>query len=118
MADPEAVELVKEALASGKTEQEVIALMKQAGYTDQAVSEVMAEIRGQPGDELARAVAEKNRIPLAQDAPRRAAAQPAMQPMPSARLSKTRKIILAVLAVIAINIAVLWFLFPSLFSFS
>ncbi len=114
MADPEAVNLVKEALASGKTEQEVIILMKQAGYTDQAVSEVMAELKGQPGDELAKRIAEKNRISLAQAAPKQ---QPVMQQMPVSRLKRKHKIALVVLAVIAANVVVLWVLFPSLFSF-
>ncbi len=112
MADPEAVNLVKEALASGKTEQEVIVLMKQAGYTDQAVSEVMSVIKGQPGDELARKIAEKNRISLAQATPK----QLTMQQMPVSRLKRKHKIALVVLAVIAANVVVLWFLFPSLFS--
>lgn len=89
MADPEAVNLVKEALASGKTEQEVIALMKQAGYTDQAISEVMAEIKRQPGDELARRIAEKNKIPLTQAAQKQPSAQPAMQSMPGTGLDKS-----------------------------
>ena len=89
MVDVDAVNLVREALKSGKSENEVVVLMKQAGYTDVAISETLAEAkRGiYPADELARRIAEKNNIPLQQSMPKLGPANlpsqpPLMQPMP------------------------------------
>jgi hypothetical protein len=72
MVDLDAVNLVREALKSGKTENEVVVLMRQAGYTDQAISDVLAEAKrgAYPADELARRIAEKNNIPLQQSMPK------------------------------------------------
>lgn len=90
MVDTEAVNLVREALKSGKTEAEVVALMKQAGYTDPAISEILTEAKkdAYPVDELARKLAEKNRIPLQEDLPKLGpptlpSQPPTLQPMPA-----------------------------------
>jgi hypothetical protein len=89
MADVEAVNLVREALKSGKTEAEVVALMRQAGYTDPAVSEILTEAKkgAYPADELARRIAEKNNIPVQQNLPKLGPSNlpsqlPRVQPMP------------------------------------
>ncbi len=89
MADVEAVNLVREALKSGKTEAEVVTLMRQAGYTDQAISEIMAGAKrwAYPADELARRIAEKNNIPVQQNLPKLGPSNlpsrpPVVQPMP------------------------------------
>jgi len=89
MADVEAVNLVREALKSGKSENEVVVLMKQAGYTDQAISEIMAGAKrgAYPADELARRIAEKNNIPVQQNLPKLGPSNlpsrpPVVQPMP------------------------------------
>jgi hypothetical protein len=89
MVDLDAVNLVREALKSGKTENEVVVLMKQAGYIDVAISEILAVAkRGvYPADELARRIAEKNNIPLQQTMPKLGpptipSQPPLMQPMP------------------------------------
>jgi len=79
MVDQEAAELVKEALRSGKTEKEVITLMKQAGYTDEAISELMAGVSNQPGNNLAGRAAEKNKIQI-QDMPRMGPRMMPLQP--------------------------------------
>ena len=125
MVDADAVNLVKEALKSGKSEKEVIALMKQAGYADQSIADVLAEVRGgaSPADELARRIAVKNNIPVQPNLPRLGprnlpSQPPAMQPMSAPKFKKTYKIILIALAAIVAAVVVLWFLFPSMFSFS
>lgn len=89
MADVEAVNLVREALKSGKTEAEVVALMRQAGYTDPAISEILTDAKrgAYPADELARRIAEKNNIPVQQNLPKLGPSNlpsqpPRVQPMP------------------------------------
>jgi len=89
MADMEAINLVREALKSGKTGAEVVALMKQAGYTDLAISEILTEAKrgAYPADELARRIAEKNNIPVQQNLPKLGPSNlpsqpPRVQPMP------------------------------------
>jgi hypothetical protein len=89
MVDIDAVNLVREALKSGKSQNEVVVLMKQAGYTDQSIADVLAEAKkgSYPADELARRIAEKNNIPLQQSMPKLGPATmpsqpPLIQPMP------------------------------------
>jgi len=89
MADMEAINLVREALKSGKSENGIVALMRQAGYTDPAVSEILTEAKkgAYPADELARRIAEKNNIPVQQNLPKLGPSNlpsqpPRVQPMP------------------------------------
>ena len=89
MVDIDAVNLVREALKSGKSQNEVVVLMKQAGYTDQSIADVLAEAKkgSYPADELARRIAEKNNIPLQQSMPKLGpptlpSQPPILQPMP------------------------------------
>lgn len=96
MVDTEAVNLVREALKSGKTEAEVVALMKQAGYTDPAISEILTEAKrdAYPVDELARRIAEKNKIKPSQDMPKpEPQTVPTQQPMGAAPSNINKSII-------------------------
>lgn len=49
MVDQNAVDLVKEALTRGKTESELVALLRQSGYNDGAISEIMAAAKPSVG---------------------------------------------------------------------
>ncbi len=88
MVDLDAVNLVKEALKSGKSENQVVVLMRQAGYSDQAIVDVLAEAKrgASPVDELARRMAARN-MPAQPNLPRLGpqslpSQPPTLQPMP------------------------------------
>lgn len=107
MVDQDAVNLVKEALASGRNQQEIVSLMKQAGYTDAAISEVMTGIKQPQQDDVAAKIAAKNNLPMGQDLPKLGpAALPMQQTAPATQEKKSRKKAL-IAAVIILILAVL-----------
>jgi len=98
--DEAAIKLVKDALTQGKSESEIVAFMKEAGYSDSDIVQIMAATKEAHPDnasvqQLGSATMQQVSVPV--------------QPTPEVQPQKPRKKMIAVAAAIILAIGIIAF---------